>query len=1328
MSQTVSVLEDLLRGSALALEVRLPDGAGVIEGTGFMVAPGIVATCAHVLAERREKLPGSVTARTATGRELALEPVAEWYMREHPGDLDLAFLRAPLDAGLSHVLLCDLVESGETMWTFGYPAGKFRAGQSALFTAQGPSQLRAVDSHGHPLDGQWQPQRVFGTPVGGGYSGSAVLSRRTGAVCGMLCSSNNEGSAHMVSAADLVAALPQVTQLQSDPTRNTRWLEQLNDEQIRIGGWPYPGPLLRAYLDAALDMAQDHLYPGIVPGTQQPLSAVHRPQQAQPVTTAANADTGISSLAAHFESPSAVAAQEIVHRDGDAVVIAGPGGGKTTLLRAAVITLAESWRSGQGGRWIPVHVPAVRLVPLRPLHEAIAASISTDLRVANSTQEWPASFFKTVPMRGMRWLVMVDGLDEITSPETRLDLVKMLARESARPDSSYRFLATTRPLSPDARSSDPLGKWTARRYELLPFADEDLSHFAKQWFTAENLPDPEGIARNFSTALQVRGLDDLARTPLIATMLCQVYGANPTQPLPGSRTRIYEDFLRLVRKRQRAAGLRRQTRASLYEYGKEALSAADNTLEHLHALVAFLAAKRHAGSLAPALHLIASHPRAARPTSVPEDEWRSFLEESLRTSCLLTVHAGEAEFLHHTLLEYLAAQHALSDDPARAYKALDNPERCLPGFKEPGVKPHIWGRRFWMPPEERDSYIGFLIDIGYSTSAGPTDVLERLLKRLATQGGLAGAEFIARQVQLGTLLPQVIPQAAADTLCKFAYDPGLDGPKRVEAAQALASLDALRGRDLLEHLARDPHLDAVSREQAAKELASLDDPRGADLLEHLACDHQLPWFPRMHAAESLAWLGDQRGSDLLDRIARDEHRDPLERWQAASSLSHIDPPRGADVLDLLAHEPAIDWICRLDVVQTLAFVDPSRGADLFDRLARDPHCHPMLREQAAHALARLDPQRGADVFASKPALAVRWWNTAERFADLADPRPGDVHDLLARDHGESDRDRLVAAEHLADLGDSRAADALDLLARDSHLGSRQRVQAAERLADLDQQRAGDVLDLLSRELDRAGLRRLEVAEKLVDLGDPRAATPLYQLALDTRIDGAIRLGAAERLADIGDSRAADALDLLARDPDLYSRPATEADNRFDSMQRVQAAKRLAGLNELRASNLLDVLARRHDVDDWHRLDAARALANLGDSRAADALDVLARDSHVGSLQRVEAGKILADLGDQRAADLLERLARDSELGWERVEAAEALAALRGPSAADLLVLLAQDESLGTFRLGAARALAELGDPRGADLLDRLSTAPDLYRQGRWWAVIWKAVRRRGSRR
>lgn len=185
MDQTVA---DLLRAATLALSV--PGRHGPRLGTGFLVAPGIVATCAHVLSDGRGDLPATVTARQVDlARDVELETVADWYPRDRPGGLDLAFLRAHGDLEATHVLLSSVVELGDPLWTYAHPSGMFREGQSAAFRYEGPS--RAQGTEGTLL-------RVAGTPVTGGYSGGGVLNRRTGAVCGMLCLSNEQGSAHLL--------------------------------------------------------------------------------------------------------------------------------------------------------------------------------------------------------------------------------------------------------------------------------------------------------------------------------------------------------------------------------------------------------------------------------------------------------------------------------------------------------------------------------------------------------------------------------------------------------------------------------------------------------------------------------------------------------------------------------------------------------------------------------------------------------------------------------------------------------------------------------------------------------------------------------------------------------------------------------------------------------------------------------------------------------------------------------------------------------------------------------------------------------------------------
>jgi hypothetical protein len=200
------------------------------------------------------------------------------------------------------------------------------------------------------------------------------------------------------------------------------------------------------------------------------------------------------------------------------------------------------------------------------------------------------------------------------------------------------------------------------------------------------------------------------------------------------------------------------------------------------------------------------------------------------------LRAGEAVFLHRTLLEYLAARHATRDEPARAhaYKALNHPARYWPWTHEAdipeGIRRRRWGGRFWTPPDaDADSFVGFLLDIGYTETTEAPLILDPVLKRLVTQGGLAGCTFIARQTQLGTRLPDSITDTAASTLSELARAPKLKLEARMQAAEALAGLGDRRGAELLVLLAQDPDLAVLYRVAAAAALARLGDRRGAEI-------------------------------------------------------------------------------------------------------------------------------------------------------------------------------------------------------------------------------------------------------------------------------------------------------------------------------------------------------------------------------------------------------------------------------------------------------------------------------------------------------------------
>ena len=111
-----------------------------------------------------------------------------------------------------------------------------------------------------------------------------------------------------------------------------------------------------------------------------------------------------------------------------------------------------------------------------------------DLSSVGLLDDWGPEFFRDPPLPGIRWLVLIDGLDEITDPVRRRTVLNMLAgvRESD-PGGHYRFVIATRPL-PDLELTGVVLGPNVLRYELLPLSGEQLPDFAKGWFTALGLP------------------------------------------------------------------------------------------------------------------------------------------------------------------------------------------------------------------------------------------------------------------------------------------------------------------------------------------------------------------------------------------------------------------------------------------------------------------------------------------------------------------------------------------------------------------------------------------------------------------------------------------------------------------------------------------------------------------------------------------------------------------------------------------------------------------------------------------------------------------------
>jgi Trypsin-like peptidase domain len=207
-------LAEALRNATVALS-----GPSGLEGTGFLIAPRLVLTCAHVITGGSGRLPDFVTASAPawpSGLKLAVR--ADGFRPAAAGGPDLALLEAADDLPGIPALIAGQVDPGDELWAFGYPKGKYRGGEPVVYRYEGPSQT---------ADGTVLLRATQGT-TWPGHSGSPVLSWRTGAICGVVrLGSTLDGAprVRLISSRAIIAAFP--------------WLGHLTrpGRRISVTGW-----------------------------------------------------------------------------------------------------------------------------------------------------------------------------------------------------------------------------------------------------------------------------------------------------------------------------------------------------------------------------------------------------------------------------------------------------------------------------------------------------------------------------------------------------------------------------------------------------------------------------------------------------------------------------------------------------------------------------------------------------------------------------------------------------------------------------------------------------------------------------------------------------------------------------------------------------------------------------------------------------------------------------------------------------------------------------------------------------------------------------------
>ncbi|NUT21393.1 MAG: HD domain-containing protein, partial [Hamadaea sp.] len=864
--------EKILRAATVALEVEgTHKGLQPIRGTGFIIAPGVVATCAHLF----DGASSNVRGRTSHGRQIHLQ-VSQEAPRKESRDLDLVFLTG-IDGesiALDYVLMDPYIDIGDRLWTFGHPANGYQRGQSANFTYQGGSR-----PDGTP---DVELGRVFGTPVGPGYSGSAVLNLATGAVCGMLLTSDERGSAHMLPASEIIAAAG--IYLGSLTSRsNLPWIESLSDEQLERGRWQYPPTSLRRYINSLKRYSDTHPY-SFTPGPNRrplpALSSVYVRQvaaaQTRPTSTGANR---------------VMAADDLLHIDDDLCVTGPAGYGKSSLLRAVTRELAELPFTDVTK--VPSCVMATDLVARQTVADALASSINAELSAYGLISPVSADVFSRPPWSGARWLILVDGLDEVASSTSRDAILKKLRALAESSPDVYQFMIATRPLEHEMASVQFYE--ALQIYELLPFNGEQVVTLAQSWLKALGAPDIDESTRRFEDAITMVGLGDLAQNPLMATMLLQLFLLDESKALPPGRYLVYQEYLATLRAQlfeSSGRGLREQLLQTLRPFGSSAENAAEEILREADGWLCQLAYSRQRGISDQADLLLNEWTAALRPSTVPADLWKSMLREVLRRSGILVEHVEDFYFLHQTIQEFLAAQYAFS----------------VSGLAEEEILEAISAERADVNGSNvvrQESYLRFLLaaalpydngvlnaiidalmedrfdvcDLVVTLASDGVVINERLaeetiraLSRLATSPSASistiraaldsivkisdssRAFFTFLDIVDDHAAPSKARELAIDALGEYCVDTGAGFPGRWRSLRALAETREPHTLDFLVRICKDSRFDVSDRVQAFEALVHIEDIARVKELVYLTVDDRLFAWQREHIASVLRTL------------------------------------------------------------------------------------------------------------------------------------------------------------------------------------------------------------------------------------------------------------------------------------------------------------------------------------------------------------------------------------------------------------------------------------------------------------------------------------------
>jgi NACHT domain-containing protein len=309
------------------------------------------------------------------------------------------------------------------------------------------------------------------------------------------------------------------------------------------------------------------------------------------------------------------------------------GSGKTTLLHRVAGECARGHRRQTGSR-IPVLITLARVSDEagEPVASRLLGAAHRDLACTLTNIE------------NVR--IFLDGFDEIRSEECRREIVDWIEGLG----STAEVVVSSRPFALHDRIP------TGLRVALLPFKDDQVASFVKKfpWRDASSAP------RLMQVLGREKELNELARSPLLLTLICLLAQARGAEQLPTRRESVYHLVLELLLTEwDLSKGIQRERVVEDESLRRAVL---ERTAYGLYALGRRYFSKEEFVDV-----LIAAYPRGGAPL----DLGLMFFADVVRDCIIVPAGQGQFGFLHYSVQEYLAALELARDvDLTRVFQIL----------------------------------------------------------------------------------------------------------------------------------------------------------------------------------------------------------------------------------------------------------------------------------------------------------------------------------------------------------------------------------------------------------------------------------------------------------------------------------------------------------------------------------------------------------------------------------------------------------------------------------------------------------------------------------